>query len=64
MHVGMLADPSTQGSHVPSSEKIAHFSMEIGLAESMPTYSGGLGLLAGDTVRRPKSRSLGNQLKR
>ncbi|MCC6878175.1 MAG: alpha-glucan family phosphorylase, partial [Rhodocyclaceae bacterium] len=30
---------------------IAYFSMEIGLDESMPTYSGGLGLLAGDTVR-------------
>ena len=31
--------------------RIAYFSMEIGLDESMPTYSGGLGILAGDTVR-------------
>ncbi len=30
---------------------IAYFSMEIGLAEEMPTYSGGLGVLAGDTLR-------------
>lgn len=30
--------------------KIAYFSMEIGIAEAMPTYSGGLGVLAGDTV--------------
>lgn len=30
---------------------IAYFTMEIGLAESMPTYAGGLGILAGDTVR-------------
>jgi starch phosphorylase len=31
--------------------KIAYFSMEIGLADALPTYSGGLGVLAGDTVR-------------
>ena len=31
--------------------KIAYFSMEIGLADDLPTYSGGLGVLAGDTVR-------------
>lgn len=30
---------------------IAYFSMEIGLVEAMPTYAGGLGILAGDTVR-------------
>src|SRR5512139_1584849 len=30
---------------------IAYFSMEIGLQEGIPTYSGGLGMLAGDTVR-------------
>ncbi|CAG0980746.1 glycogen phosphorylase [Burkholderiales bacterium] len=30
---------------------IAYFTMEIGLAEAMPTYAGGLGILAGDTVR-------------
>jgi len=31
--------------------KIAYFSMEIGLSEDMHTYSGGLGVLAGDTLR-------------
>jgi len=30
---------------------IAYFSMEIGLEPGMPTYSGGLGVLAGDTLR-------------
>lgn len=30
---------------------IAYFSMEFGMDESMPTYSGGLGLLAGDFLR-------------
>ena len=30
---------------------IAYFSMEIALEAAMPTYSGGLGVLAGDTVR-------------
>jgi starch phosphorylase len=34
-----------------NSETIAYFSMEIGLEESIPTYSGGLGMLAGDTIR-------------
>lgn len=31
-------------------KKIAYFSMEIGLDPAMPTYSGGLGILAGDTI--------------
>lgn len=31
--------------------QIAYFSMEIALAAEIPTYSGGLGVLAGDTVR-------------
>lgn len=34
-----------------ATDMIAYFSMEIGLSETMPTYAGGLGLLAGDTVR-------------
>lgn len=33
------------------SQKIAYFSMEIGISSKMPTYSGGLGILAGDTIR-------------
>jgi starch phosphorylase len=31
--------------------KIAYFSMEIGINSAMPTYSGGLGVLAGDVIR-------------
>jgi starch phosphorylase len=34
-----------------SGRRIAYFSMEIGLKNEMPTYSGGLGILAGDTIR-------------
>src|SRR3990172_3113003 len=30
---------------------VAYFSMEVGLEAEMPTYSGGLGALAGDTIR-------------
>jgi starch phosphorylase len=30
---------------------VAYFSMEVGLESAMPTYSGGLGVLAGDTLR-------------
>jgi starch phosphorylase len=31
--------------------KIAYFSMEVGIKSEIPTYSGGLGVLAGDTIR-------------
>ena len=31
--------------------KIAYFTMEIGLNEHIPTYSGGLGILAGDHIK-------------
>src|SRR5438045_8529557 len=30
---------------------VAYFSMEICLEQAVPTYSGGLGVLAGDTLR-------------
>lgn len=32
-------------------QKIAYFSMEIGIRSEIPTYSGGLGVLAGDTIK-------------
>ena len=35
----------------PEPRKIAYFSMEIGIDGNMPTYSGGLGVLAGDTIK-------------
>src|SRR5436305_10578004 len=46
---GELREMSTQ----PNSVKrfIAYFSMEIALENAMPSYSGGLGVLAGDTIR-------------
>jgi starch phosphorylase len=31
--------------------RVAYFSMEIGIKSDMPTYSGGLGVLAGDVIR-------------
>ena len=34
-----------------SKRRIAYFSMEIALSRELPTYSGGLGMLAGDTLR-------------
>jgi starch phosphorylase len=37
---------------------IAYFSMEIALDPAMPTYSGGLGVLAGDTLRAAADRTL------
>ena len=36
---------------LPESGRVAYFSMEIAIHPSMPTYSGGLGVLAGDTLR-------------
>src|SRR5947209_13391598 len=38
---------------IPFSSKtaVAYFSMEIALDKAVPTYSGGLGVLAGDTLR-------------
>jgi starch phosphorylase len=36
---------------MPNDRSIAYFTMEIALEAGMPTYSGGLGALAGDTIR-------------
>jgi glycogen phosphorylase len=38
--------------------KIAYFSMEIALESGIPTYSGGLGVLAGDTIRAAADLSI------
>ena len=35
----------------PSKYNIAYFSAEIGISASLPTYSGGLGVLAGDHIK-------------
>lgn len=37
--------------HDPAFRSIAYFSMEIGLRPEIPTYSGGLGVLAGDILK-------------
>ena len=37
--------------HFQEDPRIAYFSMEIGVLNNMPTYSGGLGVLAGDIVK-------------
>jgi starch phosphorylase len=42
---GMIVDEFTQ------QPRVAYFSMEIALRSEIPTYSGGLGVLAGDTMR-------------
>ena len=44
MHIDNLAG-------VLKGQKIAYFSMEVGLTNEIPTYSGGLGTLAGDAIR-------------
>ena len=36
---------------LPATGQVAYFSMEIAIDPGMPTYSGGLGVLAGDTLR-------------
>ena len=38
--------------------QIAYFSMEIGLRVDLPTYSGGLGVLAGDTIKAAADHQL------
>src|SRR5271163_19626 len=38
---------------------VAYFSMEIAISPEMPTYSGGLGVLAGDTMRSAADLGLG-----
>jgi len=45
-------DPGTMETVThPPKRFVAYFSMEIALENQIPTYSGGLGVLAGDTIR-------------
>src|SRR5215472_16457853 len=45
-------DPGTMVAAIPPPKRfVAYFSMEIALENHIPTYSGGLGGLAGDTIR-------------
>lgn len=34
-----------------AARRVAYFTMEVALSSEIPTYSGGLGVLAGDTLR-------------
>src|SRR5580698_3414348 len=49
----MEPTPSKSSYHekFPQSGLVAYFCMEIAIRPEMPTYSGGLGVLAGDTLR-------------
>ncbi len=49
--VQVSMDNNTSNSDLTGKPKIAYFSMEIGIDEHIPTYSGGLGILAGDTIK-------------
>src|SRR3989442_16044613 len=47
-----MREASEMASQVNSVKRlVAYFSMEIALENAMPSYSGGLGVLAGDTIR-------------
>ncbi|MFI9010248.1 alpha-glucan family phosphorylase [Actinosynnema sp. NPDC053489] len=45
-----IAQRRDQGAH-PLPSAIAYFSMEFGVTEALPNYSGGLGVLAGDHLK-------------
>jgi glycogen phosphorylase len=45
--------------HFLEDPRVAYFSMEIGIISKMPTYSGGLGVLAGDIVKSSADLRLG-----
>ncbi len=46
-----MSPKSSSFGNFPVSGHVAYFSMEIAICPEMPTYSGGLGVLAGDTLR-------------
>lgn len=43
--------PSSYNQHLGLDPRVAYFTMEIALSDRLPTFSGGLGVLAGDTIR-------------
>ena len=50
MHIPTSTHTPTAGTQ-SEHRSIGYFSMEIALRDDIPTYSGGLGVLAGDTIR-------------
>jgi glycogen phosphorylase len=51
--------PPSPWGHRVESGTVAYFSMEIAIDPAIPTYSGGLGVLAGDTLRAAADMGLG-----
>ena len=50
--------PYYSGEYPGQSRLVAYFSMEIAITPAIPTYSGGLGVLAGDTLRAAADMAL------
>jgi starch phosphorylase len=50
--------PYSSGEYPGQGRLIAYFSMEIAITPAIPTYSGGLGVLAGDTLRAAADMAL------
>jgi starch phosphorylase len=50
-HPGHYAGAIAIGLAASAVRRIAYFSMEVAIDPSLPTYSGGLGVLAGDTLK-------------
>jgi starch phosphorylase len=46
-----MADAASRTEQFTHQSRVAYFSMEIAMENDIPTYSGGLGVLAGDTLR-------------
>lgn len=46
-----MADAAKKTEEFTHKPRVAYFSMEIAMESDIPTYSGGLGVLAGDTLR-------------
>jgi len=57
--VSELADERRRVLRLVGDAHIAYFSMEVALASDLPTYAGGLGVLAGDVLRSAADLGLG-----
>src|SRR5439155_11800834 len=53
---GAPAEPAPEG--VEATKAVAYFCAEFGIHESLPLYSGGLGILAGDHLKGASDRGL------
>ena len=55
---GYFVDENEQKTNFDRDSTIAYFSMEYGLHESLPIYSGGLGILSGDHIKAASDLNL------